>query len=89
MPPDSASRGSAREAIRWGLLLAGVVVGGARIPRIWMEFRVWRRALRVGDLSEVDAYRAFFTVDVIGVLIVFALAAGFFYLLRQRTKSRG
>jgi hypothetical protein len=87
MAPDSASRGSAREAIRWGLLLAGVVVGGARIPRIWMEAREWRRALLIGDPSEVDAYRTFFTVDVIGVLIVFGLSAGFFYLLRQRTKS--
>jgi hypothetical protein len=89
MAEDSASRGSVREAIRWGLLLAGVVVGGTRIPRIWMEVREWRRAIRIGDPSEVDAYRTFFTVDLIGVLIIFSLAGGFFYLLRQRTKSRG
>jgi len=85
---DKADAGSVRNAIRWGLLLAGVGTAGFRLPRLVNEFRAWREALGVGDSSSTEGWHAVLMVDLIGVLMVLAIGVGVFYALRPKAGSR-
>jgi hypothetical protein len=75
-------RGSTRDAVRWGLLLAAVAVSGYRLPGTFRNFQAWRAALAV-DPSAADLYRANFTVNAVGIFIILVVAAGVSYLLRS------
>jgi hypothetical protein len=75
---------SYRDSIRWGLLLAAVGVTGFRLPRAVHDFQEWRRALSMESSPAVEAYRAIFLVDVIGVAVVLATGIGLFYFLRVK-----
>lgn len=82
--PDA---GSVRNAIRWGLLLAAVGTVGFRVPRLVSEFRQWREALGSGDAISTESWHTVLKVDLAASLIVLAIAAGVFYLLRPRVKA--
>ena len=75
-----------RAAVRWGLLLAGVLTAGMRVPELHRFYSQWR-ALTGVDASAAEAYRTFFLVEGGITLFVLAMAAGFFYLLRAPVKK--
>jgi len=75
--------GSTRDAVRWGLLLAAAAVSGYRLPATIRSLQEWRAALPV-DPSAADQYRTVFTVNTVGIVVILAVAAGVFYLLRPR-----
>ncbi len=75
--------GSTRDAVRWGLLLAAVAVSGYRLSATIRNLLQWRAALPV-DPSAADQYRTIFTINAVGIVIILAVAAGAFYLLRPR-----
>jgi hypothetical protein len=77
-------KGSTRDGVRWGLLLAAVAVSGYRLPRVLRNFQEWRAALAV-DRSAADLYRTTFLVEAIGIAVVLVVGVGVFYLLRPRT----
>jgi hypothetical protein len=77
-------KGSTRDAVRWGLLLASVAVSGYRLPRAFRNFEEWRAALPV-DPSAADLYRTTFLVEAVGIAVVVVVGVGVFYLLRPRT----
>ncbi len=79
-----AGKGSVRDGVRWGLLLAAVAVSGYRLPRVLRNFQEWRAALAV-DRSAADLYRTTFLVEAIGIAVVLVVGVGVFYLLRPRT----
>jgi hypothetical protein len=83
----NANQGSLRNAVRWGFLLAAIGTVGFRLPRLVSELRQWRGALRLGDASVADAWRAVLLVDCVGALVVLAIGIAVFYALRQRAKS--
>jgi hypothetical protein len=78
-----ASGASFRDAFRWGLLIAAVVVCGWRSIDAFREFRNWRSTLPV-DPSGADLYRLNFEVDAVGIVVVMGIGLGAFYLLRPR-----
>jgi ABC-type cobalt transport system substrate-binding protein len=79
--------GSARDAIRWGLLLSAVAVAGFRLPRTYGAFRGWRE-VRLSDPSAGELERLTFTSNAVAMAIILLLAIGVFYLLRpRRTKQ--
>ena len=80
-------RGSTRDAVRWGLLLAAVAVSGYRLPGTFRSFEDWRAALG-GDPAAADFYKTNFGVNAVGIAIILVVAAGVFYLLRPRTPTR-
>jgi hypothetical protein len=75
--------GSTRDAVRWGLLLAAVAVSGYRLPGTFRNFQQWRAALPI-DPSAADLYKTAFTVNAVGIAIIFLVATGIFYFLRPR-----
>jgi len=87
MPADSQA-GSIRSAIRWGLLLAAVATFGYRLPPLVRDFRAWRAAARLGDVSEAEGLRTYLAADSISLLIILALGVAIFLVLRQRGKSQ-
>ena len=80
-------RGSTRDAVRWGLLLAAVAVSGYRLPGTFRSFAAWRAAL-AGDSAAADFYKTNFGVNAVGIAIILVVAAAVFYLLRPRTPKR-
>ena len=80
-------RGSTRDAVRWGLLLAAVAVSGYRLPGTFRNFRAWRAALPI-DPSAADLYKTNFIINAVGIAIILVVAAGVFYFLRPRTPKR-
>jgi hypothetical protein len=80
-------RGSTRDAVRWGLLLAAVAVSGYRLPATFRNFQQWRAAMPV-DHSAADLYKANFAVNAVGIVIIFVVALGVSYLLRARTAKQ-
>ena len=76
-----------RDAIRWGLLLAAVAVSGFRLPNTYSAFRGWRE-VRFSDPSAAELYRINLTANIVGIVIVLAVALGVFYLLRPRTAKQ-
>jgi hypothetical protein len=87
MAETGTSPTSYRDAIRWGLLIAAVGVTGYRLPRVFRDFREWRRASPV-DPSAAGFYRAEFLVSIIGMAVVLCVGLGAFYLLRSPAKDR-
>jgi hypothetical protein len=80
-------RGSTRDAVRWGLLLAAVAVSGYRLPATFRNFQQWQAAMPV-DPSAADLYKANFTVNAVGIVIIFVVAVAVSYLLRARTAKQ-
>jgi len=80
-------RGSTRDAVRWGLLLAAVAVSGYRLPATFHNFQQWRAAMPV-DPSAAALYKANFTVNAVGIVIILVVAVGVSYLLRARTAKQ-
>jgi len=80
-------RGSTRDAVRWGLLLAAVAVSGYRLPGAFRSFEEWRAALG-GDPAAADFYKTSFSINSVGIAIILVVAAGVFYLLRPRTPKQ-
>src|SRR5258708_31782437 len=76
--------GSTRDAVRWGLLLAAMAVSGYRLPPAVRNFQGWRAALPL-DPSAADLYKAIFTVNAVGIVIILIVAVGGFYFLPPRT----
>lgn len=84
---NAAEAGSAKNAIRWGLLLAAVGTVGFRLPRLVGEFRQWREALGLGDEFGANNWHTILTVDLVGSLLVLVLGLAAFYFLRPRAKA--
>jgi hypothetical protein len=80
-------RGSTRDAVRWGLLLAAVSVSGYRLPGTFRSFEAWRATLG-GDPAAADFYKVNFGVNAAGIAIILMVAAGVFYFLRPRTPKQ-
>jgi hypothetical protein len=80
-------RGSTRDAVRWGLLLAAVAVSGYRLPATFRNFQQWLAAMPV-DPSAADLYKTNFTVNAVGIVIIVVVAVGVSYLLRARTAKQ-
>ena len=80
-------RGSTRDAVRWGLLLAGVAVSGYRLPAVFRNLQGWREA-SAADPQAAALYKAIFTVNAVGIAIILAVAVGVFYLLRPRAAKQ-
>jgi len=80
-------RGSTRDAVRWGLLLAAVAVSGYRLPATFRNFQQWRAAMPV-DPSAADLYKTNFTVNAVGIVIIVVVTVGVSYLLRARTAKQ-
>jgi len=80
-------KGSTRDAVRWGLLLAAVAVSGYRLPSTLRNFQQWRAVLPV-DPSAADLYKTNFSVNAVGMVIILAVAVGVFYLLRPRSAKQ-
>jgi hypothetical protein len=83
----SSPGSSYRDAIRWGLLLAAVMVSSWRSFGAFREFRNWRSAMS-NDPSAADLYRLNFEIDAIGIAVVIAIGLGAFYLLRTSPRDR-
>ena len=79
-----SGKGSTRDAVRWGLLLAAVAVSGYRLPRVFRNFEEWRAALAV-DPTAAALYRTTFLVEAVGIAVVMVVGVRVFYLLRPRT----
>src|SRR5258707_11747339 len=80
-------QGSTRDAVRWGPLLAAMAVSGYRLPPTVRNFQGWRAALPL-DPSAADLYKAIFTVNAVGIVIILIVAVGGVYLLRPRTAKQ-
>jgi hypothetical protein len=76
-------RGSTRDAVRWGLLLAAVAVSGYRLPATFRNLQQWRGSLPV-DPSATDPYKMIFTVNAMGIVVILVVAVAVFCLLRPR-----
>jgi hypothetical protein len=77
------ARRSARDAIRWGLLLSAVAVSGFRLPSTYGAFRDWH-AFRLSDPSAAELDRLTFAANAAAIAIILLVAMGAFYLLRPR-----
>jgi hypothetical protein len=78
---------SARDAVRWGLLLAAVAVAGFRLPGTYGAFRGWRE-VRFSDPSAAELYRLNFTANAVAMAVILFVALGAFYLLRPRAPKQ-
>jgi hypothetical protein len=83
MRKSEASEGPYRAAVRWGLLLAGLVTAAMRVPELRAYYMQWR-ALTGTEVSAAAAYKTYFEVEAAITLFVLAVAAVLFYALRPR-----
>jgi hypothetical protein len=88
MAETGSASGSYRVAVRWGLLLAGVVTAVMRVPELQRLWGQWR-ALAGVDAAAAESYRRYFLVEGGITLFVLAMAAGFFWALGPRGKQSG
>ncbi|HVN07827.1 MAG TPA: hypothetical protein VMV61_02575 [Patescibacteria group bacterium] len=86
MGAPETTRGSYRTAIRWGLLLAGLITAGMRAPELLRFWGQWH-ALLGADASAADAYRTYFLVELGILAFVLATAVVLFWALGPRNKS--
>jgi heme/copper-type cytochrome/quinol oxidase subunit 2 len=84
--PETA-QGSTRDAVRWVLLLAAVAVSGYRLPATFRGFQQWREALPA-DPSAADLYKANFTANAVGIVIILGVVLCVFYFLRARAAKQ-
>jgi hypothetical protein len=82
-----SGRGSTRDGVRWGLLLAAVAVSGYRLPATFRGFQQWRATLPV-DPSAALVYKAAFAANAVGIAFIVAVAVGVFYFLRPRAAKQ-
>jgi hypothetical protein len=75
-----------RAAVRWGLLLAGLVTAALRVPELSRYFLQWR-ALAGSDAAAAGAYRTYFEVEAGITVFVLAAAVVLFFALRPRQKK--
>ncbi|HKN61902.1 MAG TPA: hypothetical protein VJW93_12040 [Candidatus Acidoferrales bacterium] len=75
-----------RTAVRWGLLLAGLVTAAMRVPELHRFWVQWH-ALSGVDASAAEAYKTYFEVEAAITLFVLAVAAVLFYALRPRQQK--
>jgi hypothetical protein len=80
------TRSPYRTAVRWGLLLAGVLTAGMRVPELHRFYSQWR-ALAGVDASAAEAYRTYFLVELGITVFVLAMGAGLFWVLGLRRKK--
>jgi hypothetical protein len=85
---SKADAGAVRSAIRWGLVLAAVATFGFRLPRLALELRAWRGAVRLGDSPGAENWRTFVVADSIGLVIVLVFSLVIFFVLRPRDQSQ-
>ncbi len=86
MAETESTGGAYRTAIRWGLLLAGLVTAAMRLPEIHRFWVQWH-ALEGADALAAAAYQKYFLVEGAILLFILAMAAGLFYLLSPRGKK--
>jgi hypothetical protein len=86
MEEGESSGGLYRAAVRWGLLLAGLVTAAVRVPELHRYYVQWH-ALAASDPSAAGAYKTFFEVEAGITAFLLAMAAGLFYVLRPRQKK--
>ena len=84
--PDTG-RGSTRDAVRWGLLIAAVAVSGYRLPATFRNFQQWRAVMSI-DPSASDFYRTNFSVNAVGIAVILIVGVAAFYLLRLRAAKQ-
>ena len=75
-----------RAAVRWGLLLAGLMTAALRAPELTRYFLQWR-ALAGSDAAAAGAYRTYFEVEAGITAFVLAMAVVLFFALRPRPKK--
>jgi hypothetical protein len=86
MGEGERTSGSYRTAVRWGLLLAGIITVAMRVPeldRFWVQWH----ALNGADAAAALSYRNYFLVESGIMLFVLAMAAGLFWILDPRGKQ--
>ena len=86
MAATGPASGGYRVAVRWGLLLVGVVTAAMRVPELHRFYVQWR-ALEGADASAADSYRTFFLVESGITAFVLAMAAGLFWVLGPPRKK--
>jgi hypothetical protein len=86
MGESEKSGGLYRAAVRWGLLIAGLVTAAMRVPELRLYYVQWH-ALLGGDPSAADSYKTFFEVEAGITAFILAMAAGLYYVLRPRQKK--
>jgi hypothetical protein len=86
MKETQATASPYRAAVRWGLLLAGLLTAAMRVPELRGYYGQWR-ALTGADASAADAYRTYFLAEAAITAFVLAVAAGLFYALRPRQQK--
>jgi len=86
MAENQPAGGSIRTAVRWGLLLAGLVTAAMRAPELHRFWVQWQSLAGV-DPSAAQAYRTYFLVESGITAFVVALGFAFFYLLRPAPKK--
>jgi hypothetical protein len=86
MGEGERSAGLYRAAVRWGLLLAGLLTAGMRVPELSRDWVQWR-ALAGSDAAAAGAYRTYFEVEAGITVFVLAAAVVLFFALRPRQKK--
>lgn len=86
MAQTEPAGGPYRAAVRWGVLLAGVVTAAMRVPELHRFWAQWH-ALEAGEAQAAAAYERYFAVEGAITVFILAMAAGLFYALRPRGKQ--
>ena len=86
MAATESAGGSYRAAVRWGLLLAGLITVAMRVPELHRFWVQWR-ALAAADAVAAVSYRNYFLVESFITLFVLGMAVTLFYLLAPRQKK--
>jgi hypothetical protein len=86
MKDTEATASPYRAAVRWGLLLAGLVTAAMRVPELRAYYVQWR-ALLASNVTAAAAYRTYFEVEAAITVFVLVVAAGLFYALRPRQQK--
>ena len=86
MAENERAPGTYRTAIRWGLLLAGLVTAGMRAPELHRFWVQWH-ALLAADASAADAYRTYFLVELGILAFILAVAVVLFWALGPRKQK--
>ncbi len=75
-----------RTAVRWGLLVAGLITAALRVPELDRFWTQWH-ALGGVDAAAAASYRQYFLVESGITLFVLAMAAVLFWTLGPRQKK--
>jgi len=86
MASTEPASGGYRTAVRWGLLLAGLITVGMRAPELHRFWFQWH-ALGEADATAAESYRRYFLVESGITLFVLAMAMGLFWVLGPRQKK--